>query len=117
MKRNEKKRKLFVLMTLVLCLLLLLERLTGEICHVILGVILMTMILVHVRREIGKLKGKKLPIRLVDWGLFGVLATVFLTGMMLHPLQGVLLIKVLHKLSSVLLVLGMIVHVVQHKKR
>ena len=43
------------------------------------------------------------------------LAFVFLSGMLLHPLQGTLAVLILHKMSSVIFVIGMIVHVVQHR--
>lgn len=57
---------------------------------------------------------KNKSLRMVDWGLMVALAVVFATGMLLHPLQGMIAIRLLHKLSSVLLVAGMIVHVIQH---
>ena len=116
MKMSERKEKLFAVITLALCLLLFLERLTGEICHVVLGMCLVIMTLVHVCRQIGKLKYKKTSVQLADWGIFAALAVLLFTGMLLHPLQDMLLIKMLHKLSAVFLTSGIIVHVVQHRK-
>lgn len=114
---NKKKEMLFVVITMLLCLALFLQRITGGIWHAILGVLFMIMIIVHICRQIGKLKYMNSFVRLVDWMLMIDLAVVFLSGMLLHPLQGVAVIKILHKLSSVLLLAGMIVHVVQHKKK
>lgn len=110
------KDNLFIILTLLLCILLLANRLTGDICHAVLGIVLMILIAAHIGRKITKRKHKKPYIRLVDWVLMAVTAILFLTGILLHPLQGVLIIKILHKLSSVLFILGIILHMVQHRK-
>lgn len=116
MKKNEKKDKLFLIIIFLLCLLLFCKRLTGEACHAILGLLLVSMAVVHVCIHIRKLKYKKLSVRMMDSLLFIALAVVLVSGILLHPLQGAFFILILHKISSVVLVLGMIVHVLQHKK-
>lgn len=117
MKSNREKGKLFGIVILLLCMLLFLHRLTGAVCHVVLGMLLVVMIVVHVCRQICKLKYKSRAIQLVDKVLLLALAVTIVSGILLHPLQGVLAIKILHKLSSLLLVGGTIMHVVQHKAR
>ena len=114
---NVKKEKLFGIITLVLCLLLFLERLTGGICHAILGILFIILLVVHICRQIGKLKYKKMSIRLVDWILLIAMIAVFLSGMLLHPLQEMIAIKILHKISSVVLMIGIILHVLLHGKK
>ena len=47
--------------------------------------------------------------------LLGTLAVLMITGILLHPLHGVLIVLILHKLSAVLFVFGLIAHVVQHR--
>ena len=111
----KRKEKLFMSISLILCLLLFCKRLTGEICHVILGMVLWGMTAVHVCRHIGKLKYKKGSVRITDLVMLIALAFVFLSGMLLHPLQGTSVVLILHKMSSVIFVIGMIVHVVQHR--
>lgn len=106
----------FKIITLFLCVLLFGERLTGDICHAVLGIVLMILIAAHIGQKIAKLKHKSPYIRLTDWVLMAVTAILFLTGILLHPLQGILIIKILHKLSSVLFILGIILHMVQHRK-
>ena len=69
----------------------------------------------HVCRHIGKLKYKKGSVRITDLVMLIALAFVFLSGMLLHPLQGTSVVLILHKMSSVIFVIGMIVHVVQHR--
>lgn len=116
MKRmTNKMKKLFFAITLALCVLLFMERLTGEIFHAVLGVILIVLAAIHLHKQSVKWKHRTISIQAVDWLLMAALAILFVTGILLHPLHGVLLIKILHKLSAVLFVLGVVVHTVQHR--
>lgn len=103
-------------LTLLLCVLLFLERLTGQIWHAVLGIALIIFCVVHLCRKNGELKHGKLSVRVVDWALIALLAILFVSGMLLHPFQGVLALKIIHRLSAVLFVLGLITHLVQHRK-
>lgn len=113
-----KKRKeiLFILVTVVLCVLLFVQRLTGEIWHAVFGVVLTVMIAAHVYLQRGKMKYKKLSVRLLDYVLFAALFILLLTGILAHPLQGVLAVKILHKLAALIFVLGLIGHALQHRE-
>lgn len=62
-------------------------------------------------------KKDKLSVRLVNKILLADLIVVFLSGILLQIFQEVLGIRIFHKLSSTVLVLGVIVHVIQHKKK
>ena len=55
-------------------------------------------------------------IRLVNGLLMGTLAVLIVSGILLHPLHDVLAVKILHELSAVLFILGVILHIVQHAK-
>lgn len=110
------KKKLFIIISLVLCVLLFLQRLTGEIWHAAAGMLLAVIVVVHICRQIGRLKYMKPSVRRVDYILMAALAVLVLTGILLHPLHGVLAVKILHKLSAVLFVLGMVGHLIQHGK-
>lgn len=116
MTRKRIRDKLFAGITSLLCVLLLCERLTGEVCHVILGVLLMGMTAVHVGRHMRKIKYKKPAVQMVDMMLLFAFAVVLVTGILIHMLQEAFLIMILHKISSVVLVLGTIAHVLQHRK-
>ena len=115
MKMSENRNQLFAGVTASLFMLLFCKRLTGEVCHAILGMLLAGMSVVHVWRHIGKLKFKKRSVQIADWVMLIALAIVFFSGILLHPLQGTVMILMLHKVSAVILVLGMIAHVVQHR--
>lgn len=114
---KTKYSKIFLaIITLALCVLLFLQRLTGGIWHAVLGILLIIVATVHLCRQNAKLKYKKRSIQIIDWALIALLAILFLTGILLHPLHELLVLKIIHKLSAVLLVLCIIAHIVQHKK-
>lgn len=115
---KTKYSKLFLsVITLILCVLLFLQRLTGGIWHAVLGIILIIISIVHLCRQNAKLKHRTRAIQIIDWALIALLAILFITGMLLHPMHGVLALKIIHKLSAVLFVLGIIAHMIQHKKK
>ena len=114
---NKKNEMMFGIVTVILCVLLFAERLTGNILHAILGIILIILMVVHMCRQQKKLKYKKQQIQWLDWALTADLAVLFVTGMLLHPMHGVLALKIIHKLAAVFLVLGIIGHIVQHRRK
>lgn len=114
---KTKYSKLFLtIILLALCVLLFLERLTGGIWHAVFGILLTIVATVHLCRQNAKLKYRTRSIQVIDWALIALLAILFLTGFLLHPLHDVLALKILHKLSAVLFVLGVIAHILQHRK-
>lgn len=60
---------------------------------------------------------QKVSVQFVNRILLAALVVVFFSGILLHPLQQVFAIKMIHKVSSVILVIGVIVHIIQHRKR
>lgn len=114
---RTKYSKIFLAaIVFALCILLFLQRVTGGIWHTILGILLIIVATVHLCRQNAKMKYKKLSIRLIDWTLTALLVILLLTGILLHPLHGMLILKIIHRLSAVFLVIGIIIHMVQHKK-
>lgn len=114
---NRRREKIFLTATMVLCVLLFAVRLTGPLLHVVLGILLTVIMCIHIRKQFVKMKYQKPAIRLVDQVLFAALAIMFISGMLMHPLQEVVLVKLLHKLSAVLFILCMIGHAAQHRAR
>lgn len=113
---NKKKEWLLLGVTLVICILLFCERLTGQIVHAVLGVALIAVLAVHIGKQSKKLKYRKASVRWLDMALMAILAVLFVSGMLAHPLHDVLAVKIIHKLAAVLFVLGIIAHVVQYHK-
>lgn len=106
---------LFII-TMILCLILFAERLTGPIVHIICGVLLAICCVKHMLLRMVRMKGSGLTVRLVDEVLLAALLIVIVSGMLMHPFSNVLWIGILHKLSGVVFFLGMIAHVIQHYK-
>lgn len=114
---KTKYSKLFLaIITLVLCVLLFLQRLTGGIWHAVLGILLIIVAAIHLCKQNAKLKKRSKAIQVIDWALIALLVILFVSGMLLHPLHELLVLKIIHKVSAVLFVLGVIAHIVQHVK-
>lgn len=111
-----KKEKLLMAATLVLCVLLFLERLTGQIWHAVFGLALVVIVAVHCCRTKKTMKYRKTSFKAVDILLIVVLALLVITGVLAHPLHDVMAVKIVHKLCAVLFVIGIIVHAAQHGK-
>lgn len=111
---KKTTNKIFFAVSVVLCALLFAIRLTGAKWHVVLGIILTCMMVKHTFTRMGRMKKQKLAIQMVDQVLLAALAAMFVSGMLIHPLHGMLAVKILHKLSSVVFVLAMLGHVAQH---
>ena len=114
---NTKIQRPLMLITIVLCVLLFIERFTGEIPHAIFGFILTILLGIHTWQQLTKMKYKNKYTRLVDWVLLISLAILLVTGILAHPMHSILVIKILHKFSAVIFVLGLIVHILQHVKK
>lgn len=117
MKKTNDSKLFLSIITLALCILLFLQRLTGGIWHAVLGTALIIAATVHLCKQNVKLKHRPRSVQVIDWALIAILAILFLTGILLHPLHEMLILKIIHKLSAVLFVLGVIAHIIQHKKK
>ena len=58
---------------------------------------------------------KKRKRQIVNMVMTISLIVVMASGILLHPLRGVVLIKILHTLSSLTLTASIVVHVLQHR--
>lgn len=112
----KKGMKILLLtVTLLLCILLFAQRLTGDVLHAILGMVLTVLLLIHTGRHIMKLRHRSMAIRIADVALFLSLLLLLLPGIVIHPMEGVMILKILHKLSGVVFVLCLVIHAVQHR--
>lgn len=92
-------------------------KVTGPVVHVICGILLTILVAEHLFKRICVLSHMRKGIQLVDWVLIITLAIMFLSGMLLHPMGDIMWMKLAHKLSSVIFMVFVIVHSVQHVKR
>lgn len=115
-KSKKTNAKLLMAAGILLCLLLFLQPLTGDILHAVFGMLLFILALVHTCKNMKKLPHKKKSARTVDWLILVSLAVLVLSGILLHPLHDMTALKILHKLSAVVFVIGAVIHAVQNRK-
>ena len=111
------RNKLFVGANVVLCVLLFGVKLTGPLWHAALGVMLVIINVSHMCIQFKKLRYRDKKIQIVDGVRMAALLGMFVTGMLMHPLNGMLAVKILHKLTALLFILSMIAHGLQHRKK
>lgn len=109
------KKKMFVTMSIVLYILLFAVRVTGPKWHLAFGLMLTCMMVKHTCTRLVSMKRQSPAVRLVNQVLMIALLTMFVTGMLMHPLHGMFVIKLLHKLSAVVFGLAMLGHIKQHR--
>lgn len=114
---SKRNNKLFMAAVFVLCVLLFMERLTGGVLHAIFGIVLAVMFAVHVCKSNKQMKYRKTSVQAVDWILIAALIVLVVSGILLHPLGGLLILKIIHKLAAVIFVLGLFAHILQHVKK
>lgn len=102
---------------LILCILLFAERLTGGIWHALLGLALLVLSGGHIWVHRKKMKYREMMIKVIDWFEIIMLILLIVTGILLHPLQGVMFVKIVHKLAAVLFLIGMLWHMWQHRAK
>lgn len=113
----SKKSMYLAKATCILCVLLFAVKWTGPIVHVICGILLTVISVNHLwRRRRGLCHARK-GLRVVDWVLTVSLVVMFVSGLLLHPMRDSLGMLIAHKLSSVLFVVFVIAHGVQHMRK
>lgn len=113
---NKKTRdRLFMAISFVLCVLLFAVKWTGGVWHAVFGILLTVLMVGHMCKQYVKMKYRKTSVQAVDQVMMAALIVMFGTGMLIHPLQDVFLILMLHKLSAIVFVLATIGHVLQHR--
>lgn len=113
MSRN--RYKLLTAITLILCAGLFCVKLTGGSIHTFLGLLFAVLMAVHVfgnRHRMGCTAGSMKTVSVL---LLAALVLMVVSGILMHPFSGNFIIKIIHKLSGVLVVAGIIIHIVQHK--
>ena len=115
MGRNKTYISLAV--SMVICIFLFCIKWTTVILHAIVGIIFIGAMLVHMGKRLKRVKYANKSKRVVDYILALDCVVLLLTGLMAHPMQGVIWIKIFHAVTSVLFVVFCIVHVVQHTKK
>lgn len=114
----DKKRKTAVLKIVVFSLIVLcfFVKVTGEVVHVLLGLFLAAVSVLHIWKNRKRMKKVPFSMKLVDRILNGALAVMILSGILLHAVD-IVAFSILHKLSGAVFCIGCILHIIQHKKK
>lgn len=112
---SKRKNMLLGLASVLLITALFCVKLTGGLLHMLLGIVLVILMLVHTFKKRERKKYVRGSFNMVDNVLLAAMAVMVISGILMHPLSGLLLVKILHKLSSLVFSMGCIVHVMQHK--
>ena len=115
---NKKVKKWLLGITAgLLYIALCCVKLTGGLVHVLLGAVFLIVMVVHMVGNKKRMKYVPKPIKIVDWVMLIAMITVVISGVVLHPMKEIMLVLILHKLSSVVLAITCVIHVVQHRKK
>lgn len=111
---RDKKNMILGIVVIAMCVALFLEPLTGEMVHVVLGILVFITLVGHTCRQIVKIKSKKSAVRLVDEGMMVSLTAAFLSGVLMHPLKNAFALVMVHRLAAVVFAICLIAHIMQH---
>ena len=113
----KKSSIVLAFITLILCIVLFAIKATGPVIHIVAGVMLTVVSVSHLWSRIRRMRYMKLSWTIVDIVLIASLMAMFGSGMILHLLRELFVVKIAHKLSSLLFVIVLIVHCIQHLKK
>ncbi len=109
-------KKWMYMICFVTFLLLFCEKITGELVHVILGLLLGIGFFIHIFVE--KKRIRKMPVSwlFVDACCAIALLVTLVSGLLIHPMGRTLWTLIMHSLGAVVLLLACIYHLIQHQK-
>lgn len=114
---NKKlKNSILSVLIFLLCVLLGCIKITGERVHVMLGIVLILVTIIHIRKNKERMKYVPLFIKRVNQILVCTIVMMFVSGFLLQIQIDFLIIQVLHKLCAMVFILGCMIHIAQHKK-
>lgn len=115
MKKSYRyKRKFAVAATFLVLLLLFCVRVTGEHVHVLAGLVLAGGLFAHTAARYQRIPKCPAAWRVVDLVCMAAMAAVIVSGIALLLADSDIWASVVHKLSSVVLVVGILLHLLQH---
>lgn len=111
MSRINTKRIVFLVLTIAVTIVLFMQRKTGMGIHACLGILLLIGSICHTIkfRKVWKVRSKYQ--KMVEILLWMGLAGSMMTGFLLKPFADVMLVNLLHKVTALLFVIGLLLHV------
>lgn len=112
---NRKlKRNIATLATFFIMILLLCVKITGVHVHMILGLFFIIAMGIHTFKRWGRLLKCPTCFRIADIVAAVAMLAVLVSGFMIPFFKGTMVVLMIHKLASVVLAIGILVHIWQH---
>ena len=112
---NRKlKRNIATLATFFVLILLFCVRVTGVHVHMILGLAFILALGIHTFKRWGRLLKCPTCFRVADMVSAVAMLAVLISGFLIPFFKGAVVMGMIHKLASVVFVLGIIAHICQH---
>lgn len=113
---DKIKMRILLAGTFALLVLLCAERVTGSVLHLLIGVVLLAVTVIHMRQNKQKWAYRRAGIRTIDKILAGALILMPLSGIVLHMSGTLPGAKIVHKLAGTVFIFGIIAHIWQHRR-
>lgn len=114
-KMKETGNTIFAGITFLLLMGLFFVKLTGPLIHIAIGLVMTMMMTVHFCRKRRCMHAVPEKMRLINGILLAALAGMLLSGILLHIFPEILMMKIIHKLSGAVFIIGIPGHILQHK--
>lgn len=115
-KMNKILNKVFAGITFLLLAGLFCVKWTGPGLHAVLGMVLSIMMAVHFSRKRRCMYAVPERMSVINGLLLAALAAMFFSGIWIHVFPELLWLKIVHKLSGTVFIIGMTGHILQHRK-
>ena len=115
-KMNKMSNRIFAGITFLLLAGLFCVKQTGPGLHAFLGIVLSVMMTVHFSRKRRCMYAVPEKMRVINGILLAALTAMLFSGIWIHAFPELLWLKIVHKLSGTVFIIGIIGHILQHKK-
>ena len=116
MRMIKHKEFTFMIISVILCAALFGVKVTGSAVHTLIGFLLVVISSVHLYAKWKKYRYMPSNLRIVDQILILSFVILLVSGIASHMSAGLLIFKIIHKLSALVFCIGLIWHTVQHKQ-
>ena len=113
----KKNKQLVGVLVVLFCILLFCARITGVHLHMVLGCVFFIGAILHCYKYTSTHKGQKNVVKITQIVLTISVVMVTISGILLRVYLDSILILVVHKLTSVIMVILLIAHILQYRKR
>ena len=111
---RKMKRNIVTLATFFVLILMFCVKATGVHVHMILGLAFIIALGIHTFKRWGRLLKCPIRFKIADVVAAAAMLIAAISGFLIPFFKGSMVMLIIHKLSAVVLVAGIVVHIVQH---